>query len=96
MIVEVAQLHVKYGQEVQFEHDFNTAGQYISSINGYIKHTLLKCLEKECQYILLVEWNQLEDHTIGFRNSVAYQHWKQLLHHYYEPFPTVEHYKVIL
>lgn len=95
MILEVAILEVKVGQEKQFEADFELAGKYISSIKGYIKHSLLKCLEQENKYILLVDWENLEDHTEGFRQSAQYQEWKKLLHHYYDPFPTVEHYQKV-
>jgi heme-degrading monooxygenase HmoA len=96
MILEVAILNVKNGQEKQFEKDFEIAGRYISSIDGYLKHSLRKCLEQNNKYILLVDWQNLEDHTIGFRQSTQYLEWKKLLHHYYDPFPTVEHYEVIL
>ncbi|MCZ8157691.1 MAG: antibiotic biosynthesis monooxygenase [Leptospira sp.] len=96
MILEVAMLNVKIGQERQFELDFARAGQYISSINGYIKHSLRRCLEQNHKYILLVEWENLEDHTIGFRQSPQYLEWKRLLHHYYDPFPTVEHYELVV
>jgi len=37
----------------------------------------------------------LADHTAGFRKSPEYAEWKSLLHHYYEPFPTVEHYSPV-
>ena len=67
----------------------------IQSINGYINHELRKCVEKEDQYILLVTWESIESHEIGFRKSVAYEDWKNLLHHFYDPFPVVEHYKPI-
>src|SRR4051812_45864690 len=96
MILEVAILTVKSGQEKQFEIDFDTAGKFISSVKGYVKHSLRKCLEKNNQYILLVDWDHLEDHTIRFRESAQYIEWKKLLHHYYDPFPTVEHYKTII
>lgn len=96
MILEVAILNVKEGQELQFESDFATAGQYISSIKGYIKHSLRRCLEHKNKYVLLVDWENLDDHTIGFRQSPQYLEWKKLLHHYYDPFPTVEHYQTIL
>ncbi len=66
MILEVAILYVKLGLQKQFETDFAFAGQYISSINGYIEHTLQKCLEQENKYVLLVKWKKLEDHTVGF------------------------------
>ncbi|EHQ29859.1 antibiotic biosynthesis monooxygenase family protein [Mucilaginibacter paludis] len=95
MILEVAILQVKANQAANFEHDFNIASQYISSIPGYLRHNLQKCIEQPNKYILLVEWNTLEDHTIGFRQSAAYQNWKQLLHHYYDPFPTVEHFESV-
>lgn len=96
MILEVALLHVKPDQEKQFENDFATAGKFISSAKGYIRHSLRKCLERNNQYILLVDWEKLEDHTIGFRQSNQYQDWKTLLHHYYDPFPMVEHYETII
>lgn len=96
MILEVAILNVKLGLEEQFEIDFEIAGKYISNIKGYKNHTLKKCIEKENQYILLVNWETIEDHNIGFRKSKEYLKWKELLHHYYKPFPTVEHYKTII
>lgn len=95
MILEAALLNVIAGQETQFEKDFATAGQYISAIKGYIKHTLSKCIEQPNQYLLLVEWETLEDHTVGFRQSAQYLEWKKLLHHYYDPFPVVQHYEAI-
>ncbi len=94
MILEDAILNVKSGQEIQFENDFEKAGQYISSIKGYIGHSLRKCIENK--YILLVDWKKLEDHTVGFRESKEYLKWRELLHHYYDPFPTVEHYVTII
>ena len=92
MVLEVAILNVIAGKEGSFEKDFKIAEQYISTIKGYIKHSLKKCLEEENKYILLVEWETLEAHTIGFRTSEQYLEWKKLLHHYYKPFPVVEHY----
>jgi heme-degrading monooxygenase HmoA len=59
---------------------------------GYISHNLRRCIEKPSRYILLVSWEKLEDHTVGFRGSAEYGQWKSLLHHYYDPFPEVEHY----
>ena len=95
MILEVAILNVKPNRTDQFEKDFRKASQYISSIKGYVNHTIQKCIEQENQYILLVNWEKLEDHTVGFRQSEVYQEWKKLLHDYYDPFPKVEHYKMV-
>ena len=95
MILEAVFLYVKPELAIQFESDFIKASQYISSIQGYLGHRLEKCVEVENKYLLLVDWNTLEDHTIGFRSSEAYLEWKIILHHYYEPFPIVEHFETI-
>lgn len=95
MILEMAILIVKPRLENQFEADFRIASKYISAIDGYVGHSLQKCMEQNNKYVLLVEWNKLEDHIIGFRQSAAYIKWKELLHHYYDPFPTVAHYETI-
>ncbi|QPH41187.1 antibiotic biosynthesis monooxygenase family protein [Pedobacter endophyticus] len=92
MILEVAILDVKAGLSADFEKAFSEAQKIISAMEGYISHQLKKCLEKSDRYILLVNWETLEAHTEGFRGSVEYEEWKSLLHHFYEPFPTVEHY----
>ncbi len=95
MILEVAILDVKSSQNEKFEDAFKKAQNIISSIPGYVSHQLQKCLEKESRYILLVNWQKLEDHTEGFRKSPEYQDWKALLHHFYDPFPEVEHYSIV-
>jgi heme-degrading monooxygenase HmoA len=96
MILEVAMLNVIKGQEKEFEKTFKEASFIISSMQGYITHDLQRCLEEEGKYILLVKWEKLEDHTIGFRQSSEYQKWKQLLHHFYDPFPIVEHFESVM
>ena len=93
MILEVAILSIKEGLSQAFEVNFQKAERIISSMKGYISHELKKCIEQDHKYILLVNWETVEDHEIGFRKSKEYQEWKSLLHHFYEPFPTVEHYK---
>lgn len=95
MIIESVILNVKPGLTDSFEADFKTASRYISSIKGYINHSLAKGIETPNNYLLTVHWDELENHTIGFRQSPQYLKWKELLHDYYEPFPSVEHYAPI-
>ncbi len=61
-------------------------------MSGYVSHEIQRCIESPDRYLLLVNWQTLEDHTVGFRGSPEYAEWKRLLHHFYDPFPTVEHY----
>lgn len=92
MITEAAMLQVKPGLARQFEQSFREASSLIASIDGYLGHELQHCMEDDHKYLLIVRWRSLEDHTVGFRESAQYQKWKTLLHHYYSPFPVVEHY----
>jgi heme-degrading monooxygenase HmoA len=95
MVLEIATLDVKSGEEKNFERAFAEARLIISQAPGYISHQLQHCIETPNRYTLLVHWQRLEDHTEGFRTSEQYQKWKGLLHHFYDPFPTVEHYRLI-
>ena len=95
MILEVAILHVRQGQGDAFEAAFSEAQTIISSMAGYLGHELQRCLEVPNKYILLVRWQSVKDHEDGFRRSPEYQEWKRLLHHFYDPFPTVEHFELV-
>ena len=95
MILEFAVLDVVPGQEPEFQQAFTKAQGIISEMQGYIDHQLNRCIEKSNRYLLLVYWENIEDHTRGFRASPQYQEWKKLLHHYYDPFPEVEHYEAV-
>ncbi|MDI9927340.1 antibiotic biosynthesis monooxygenase [Rhodococcus sp. IEGM 1341] len=95
MIVEHALLHVISHRTEEFEGAFAAAKSIISSMPGFVNLTLSRGIEQPNTYLLLVEWERLEDHTQGFRQSDEYQEWKTLLHHFYEPFPVVSHFDPI-
>jgi heme-degrading monooxygenase HmoA len=95
MILEVAPLQVKPREASRFEVAFLQAQRIIASMPGYISHDLQRCIERPNEYLLLVVWQTLEDHEVGFRHSAQYQEWKKLLHHFYEPFPVVSHYRAV-
>ena len=93
MILEVAHLQIIPDQAPAFEQAFEEAQRIISAMPGYKGHQLQRSLTDPHRYLLLVRWQRLEDHTQGFRGSAQYQEWKALLHHFYDPFPTVEHFQ---
>ena len=93
MITEHALLPVIPGREEQFEAAFRQARPIIASMPGFVSLSLSRSIESPGTYLLLVEWEKLEDHTLGFRGSPEYQQWRTLLHRFYEPFPTVEHFE---
>jgi heme-degrading monooxygenase HmoA len=92
MIIETAILNVIPGQETAFEHAIREAKHLIQVSPGFDSIKIHRCIETPNRYLLLVTWRSVEDHTVGFRQSDRYQEWRKLLHHFYDPFPTVEHY----
>ena len=57
---------------------------------GYSRHQIQRSLTDPHRYLLLIDWQSIEDPTQGVRGSAQYQEWKALLHHFYDPYPTVE------
>ena len=92
MILESAMLDVKPGQEAAFEAALKLARPLIAATPGFRAIAVRRCLETPNRYLLLVEWERLEDHTVGFRQSPRYAEWRALLHHFYDPFPLDEHF----
>jgi len=95
MVLEVAILDVLPDRCAEFEAAFAEAQAILASTSGYRRHELQRCVEVPARYLLLVWWRDLESHTLGFRGSPEYERWKALLHHFYEPFPEVEHYTLL-
>lgn len=92
MITEHALLSVDPARSAAFEAAFDQAVPLIAGVPGFGGLSLSRCLERDDTYLLLVRWERLEDHTEGFRGSPEYLQWRALLHHFYDPFPTVEHF----
>jgi 2-hydroxychromene-2-carboxylate isomerase/heme-degrading monooxygenase HmoA len=95
MILEVAILDVKPAQTGDFEASFARAASILRAAPGHLSHELQRGVETPNRYVLLVRWHALDDHVEGFRKSTAYQEWKRLLHRFYDPFPTVEHFEAV-
>lgn len=96
MILEAAILDLRASDPETcraFEAAFQQASPLIAASPGYRGHRLERRIEAPGRYLLLVEWETLQDHTVGFRQSAAYQEWRMLLHPFYDPFPTVEHFQ---
>lgn len=95
MILEIAPLRIRAGQEAEFEAAFVEAQRIVAAMPGYLSHALQRCIERPNEYVLLVRWQSLDAHEVGFRQSPEYQAWRQLLHHFYNPFPVVSHYRPV-
>jgi heme-degrading monooxygenase HmoA len=96
MILEHAVLDVREGSSGEFEATFDLAKSIIADSPGFRSLRLERCLEQPDRYVLLVEWESVEAHEVGFRQSPAYEEWRTLLHHFYPSRPTVQHYQRVL
>ena len=92
MIIEHALLPVRPGQEAAFEEAMARALPIIRRQPGCGRAEVARCVEQHATYLLLAEWDSIEAHEEGFRTSADYQEWRALLHHFYDPFPTVLHF----
>ena len=95
MILEIATLHIRPDDAVAFEAAFAAAARILSSAEGYISHELQRSVDTQNGYVLLVHWQTKENHTVGFRESPQYQEWRKMLHHFFDPAPSVEHYELV-
>lgn len=96
MIIEHALLEVVPGREAEFVEAMEEATAIIAASPGFISLRVERCLERPSGFLLLVEWETVEAHTRGFRSSEAYQAWRALLHHFYDPAPVVEHFETVV
>lgn len=95
MVIEVAVCNIKAGQGKNYERDFVKASPYIESAKGYISHELMKVVGEEDKYLIMAKWESIEDHIPGFPRSPDYPKWKEMTHHYYDPFPDFHYHTVV-
>jgi heme-degrading monooxygenase HmoA len=93
MIIEFAQLTIRPGSESQFEAVFPAAIEVLGGSEGYVSHELRRSIETPNRYALIIQWQTLEDHTVGFRGSPAFTQWRAHIGPFIESPPVVEHFQ---
>jgi heme-degrading monooxygenase HmoA len=96
VITEHALLEVVPGREAEFVEAMERAKALIAASPGFVSLRVERGVERPGRFLLLVEWERLADHTEGFRGSSAYEEWRAALHHFYDPFPVVEHFAAVV
>lgn len=96
MVLEAALLHVGPGEEAAFEEAMRRAAPVIAGSPGYLRHELGRCLETKGRYLLLVQWETLQAHTVGFRESPRFGEWRAIIGPFFAAPPVVEHYESVL
>ncbi len=91
MILEIAQVDIKPGQESEFEAGVAKAAQYFKRAKGCKSLSLQRSVEKPSRYRLFIGWDTVENHTVDFRGSADFQEWRKLVGHCFASPPEVEH-----
>ncbi len=96
MIVEIADFKVDPAQHSEFGLVLkNAVATVLSKADGYLGHSVLACIETPGRYVLTVQWQTVEDHTVGFRQSTAFAQWRALIGPFFAQAPHVEHFCVV-
>jgi heme-degrading monooxygenase HmoA len=91
MILEIAQIEVKPGSEIEFEANVKKATPIFQRAKGCRGMALQHSHENPSRYRLFVKWDTLENHTEDFRGSADFQEWRKLVGHCFASPPEVEH-----
>jgi len=93
MILEMVDIRIRPGEQVVFDAAIRRGVEtVIANATGFRGYKVNRGVESPDRYVLMIFWDALEDHTVGFRGSLEYQRWRGLLHSFYDPFPVVEHF----
>jgi heme-degrading monooxygenase HmoA len=85
MILEVASLNIRPEGLVASEAAFPAAARILSSRDGYTPHQPQRSVDTQNRYVLLVNWQTKENHTVDFCGWPQYQEGRKLLHHFFDP-----------
>lgn len=94
MILELVTLDIKAESNAEFEANLAKAMKVISQSNGFISIDVRHCIEEVNRYVLLIHWQTLEDHTVGFRTSELFTEWRALIGPFFENPPFVQHFSI--
>jgi heme-degrading monooxygenase HmoA len=95
VILEHAVITIRPETAEQFEAALARAREVIATAHGFVSLELHRGIEIPDQYTLLIRWEALEDHTVGFRQSDLFVRWRALIGPYFEGPPVVEHWEPV-
>ena len=91
MVIEIAQIDIKPGQEAEFEAGVAKAAPLFKRAKGCKSLSLQRSVEKPARYRLFIGWDTVENHTVDFRGSADFQEWRKCVAHCFASPPEVEH-----
>jgi heme-degrading monooxygenase HmoA len=96
MILELADIRIQPGKQAEFDAAIvRGVEQVIAKAKGFRGYKINKGIESPERYLLMIFWETLENHTVDFRQSPAFQEWRAIVGPYFAAPPAVEHYTLL-
>lgn len=96
MILELADIRIQPGKQAEFDTAIQRGlDQVISKAKGFRGYKVNKGIESPERYVLMIFWDTLENHTVDFRQSPAFQEWRGIVGPYFAAAPMVEHFSLL-
>lgn len=95
MILELADIRIHPGKQAEFDLAIERGLKIIATATGFRGYKVNKGIESPERYILTIYWETLENHTVDFRESPAFQEWRSIVGPYFAGPPTVEHFSLL-
>jgi heme-degrading monooxygenase HmoA len=92
MVLEIADFAVLPGKEEEFVAAYREAVALLAATPGFRSARMTRGIETTTRFVLLVEWDSVEAHTVGFRESADFSRWRELIGPYFDGPPHVEHF----
>jgi heme-degrading monooxygenase HmoA len=91
MVTEIADFRVLADRQEEFADAVREGLRYVSDTPGFRSARLTRSIETPARFVLLIEWDSVEAHTVGFRESENFGRWGGVVGPFFDGAPTVEH-----
>jgi heme-degrading monooxygenase HmoA len=96
VILELADIRIHSGRQAEFDIAIKKGVEtVIAKAKGFRGYKVNHGVESPERYLLMIFWETLEDHTVGFRGSPAYAEWRAIVGGFFAGPPTVEHFTLL-
>lgn len=96
MILELADICIQPGKQAEFDVAIRKGVEtVIAKAKGFRGFKINKGIETPERYVLMIFWETLENHTVDFRGSPAFQEWRAIVGPFFAAPPTVEHFNLL-
>ena len=96
MILEHADIRIHPSKASAFEEAIlRGVTTVIAHAKGFKGYKVNRSIESPGRYLLMIFWDTLEDHTVGFRQGPLFAQWRAIVGPFFAQPPQVEHFTLL-